>query len=258
MAKVLVADDSETILLLLRTRLEMAGYEVETAADGQEVIERLHREGEGDPPPDLLLLDAMMPRKSGIDALRELRAEGVDTPALIVSAHQDDADAPTDLEISGYVDQADRLRAAARRNSRAHFLAISRRISLPLSLVPSRNSTARSAWSAFSSTKEKRSSTRTEAIASSGTTAPSRSAQRRSSSVMPAALAAVDEELDVALGGLLRAAGAVVVAGLLASLRPLAARARRRARGAPRGSPTRRSRSSRRARCGRSPRAGPG
>ena len=47
----------------------------------------------------------MMPRKSGIDALRELRAEGVDTPALIVSAHQDggDADAPTDLEVSGYV-----------------------------------------------------------------------------------------------------------------------------------------------------------
>jgi DNA-binding response OmpR family regulator len=100
MAKVLVADDSETILLLLRTRLEMAGYQVETAADGQEVTEAVHR-GE----PDILLLDAMMPRKSGIDALRELRAEGVDTPALIVSAHQDEADAtaPTDLEISGYV-----------------------------------------------------------------------------------------------------------------------------------------------------------
>ena len=47
----------------------------------------------------------MMPRKSGIDALRELRAAGVETPALIVSAHQDpsDADAPTDLEISGYL-----------------------------------------------------------------------------------------------------------------------------------------------------------
>ena len=36
----------------------------------------------------------MMPRKSGIDALRELRAAGVDTPALIVSAHQD-ATTPT-------------------------------------------------------------------------------------------------------------------------------------------------------------------
>jgi len=100
MAKILVADDSETILLLLRTRLEMAGYQVETAADGQEVTEAVHR-GE----PDLLLLDAMMPRKSGIDALRELRAAGVDTPALIISAHQGatGADAPTDLEVSGYL-----------------------------------------------------------------------------------------------------------------------------------------------------------
>ena len=106
MAKVLVADDSETILLLLRTRLEMAGYQVETAADGQEVMEALRREGP-DQRPDVLLLDAMMPRKSGIDALRELRTAGIGTPALIVSAHQDarDANAPTDLEISGYVNK---------------------------------------------------------------------------------------------------------------------------------------------------------
>jgi DNA-binding response OmpR family regulator len=104
MPRVLVADDSETILLLLRTRLEMAGYQVETAANGEEVMEALHR-NEPDDRPDILLLDAMMPRKSGIDALRELRAEGVETPALIVSAHQDGADAgaPTDLEISAYV-----------------------------------------------------------------------------------------------------------------------------------------------------------
>ena len=103
MTTVLVADDSETILLLMRTRLELAGYQVETAADGQEVTERIDPDAEDGP--DLLLLDAMMPRKSGIDALRELRAAGVETPALIVSAHQNptDADAPTDLEISGYV-----------------------------------------------------------------------------------------------------------------------------------------------------------
>lgn len=101
--KVLIADDSETILLLLRTRLEMEGYEVVTATDGVEVVEVVGREPEG--APDVLLLDAMMPRKSGIDALRELRAAGVDTPALIVSAHQDemDAGAPTDLDIGGYV-----------------------------------------------------------------------------------------------------------------------------------------------------------
>jgi CheY-like chemotaxis protein len=103
MARVLVADDSETILLLMRTRLELAGHEVATAADGQEVIEMVR--GAADGPPDVLLLDAMMPRKSGIDALRELRGAGLDTPVLIVSAHQNptDADAPTDLEISGYV-----------------------------------------------------------------------------------------------------------------------------------------------------------
>jgi CheY-like chemotaxis protein len=103
MARVLVADDSETILLLMRTRLELAGHEVATATDGQEVIELVN--GSPDSPPDVLLLDAMMPRKSGIDALRELRDGGVDTPVLIVSAHQNptDADAPTDLEIAGYV-----------------------------------------------------------------------------------------------------------------------------------------------------------
>jgi DNA-binding response OmpR family regulator len=101
--RVLIADDSETILLLLRTRLEMEGYEVVTAADGEEVLEAMRREP--DPGPDILLLDAMMPRKSGIDALRELRATGVKIPVLIVSAHQDemDADAATDVEVSGYI-----------------------------------------------------------------------------------------------------------------------------------------------------------
>jgi DNA-binding response OmpR family regulator len=104
MARVLVADDSETILLLMRTRLEMAGHQVETASDGQEVTDRIHAEPPGEHP-DLLLLDAMMPRKSGIDALRELRAAGLETPVLIVSAHQNaaDADAPTNLEVSGFV-----------------------------------------------------------------------------------------------------------------------------------------------------------
>lgn len=101
MARILVADDSETILLLLRTRLEMEGHEVTTAADGQEVVDLISA-GEA---PDLLLLDAMMPRKSGIDALRELRAIGIRTPALIVSAHKEGADAEGDgeLAIDGFV-----------------------------------------------------------------------------------------------------------------------------------------------------------
>lgn len=102
MARILVADDSETILLLLRTRLEMEGHEVKTATDGEEVTALLRDAGA--PRPDLLLLDAMMPRKSGIDALRELRAAGLDTPVLIVSAHKEgNGDGDEGLGIGGYV-----------------------------------------------------------------------------------------------------------------------------------------------------------
>lgn len=102
MARILLADDSETILLLLRTRLEMEGHEVDTAADGQQVVDAVRAAAT---PHDIFLLDAMMPRKSGIDALRELRAEGVDTPVLIVSAHTDggNGDDHADLAIDGYI-----------------------------------------------------------------------------------------------------------------------------------------------------------
>jgi two-component system response regulator MprA len=89
MTKVLVADDSETILLLMRTRLEMEGYEVSTATDGQEAVEALAAAGP-DQQPDVILLDAMMPRMSGLDVLRALRDEGSKTPVLIVSAHREE------------------------------------------------------------------------------------------------------------------------------------------------------------------------
>ncbi len=123
MPRVLVADDSETILLLMRTRLELAGYDVDTAADGQEATDLVADGPDGQH--DLFLFDAMMPRKSGIDALRELRSAGVDTPALIVSAHQDPSDAdaaPSDLDISGYVTKPidfDRLLGAVAELTRA-------------------------------------------------------------------------------------------------------------------------------------------
>jgi len=102
MACVLVADDSETILLLLRTRLEMEGHDVLTAADGEGVVEQVRADPDAI---DLLLLDAMMPRKSGIDALRELRTERIEIPALIVSAHTDggNGDERAGLGIAGYV-----------------------------------------------------------------------------------------------------------------------------------------------------------
>ena len=84
MTRLLIADDSETVLLMLQRRLEMSGYEVVTAKDGQEALEQA--EGEK---PDLILLDAMMPRMSGVEALTELRASGSKIPVIIISAHLD-------------------------------------------------------------------------------------------------------------------------------------------------------------------------
>jgi DNA-binding response OmpR family regulator len=84
--RLLVADDSETVLLMLQRRLEMSGYDVMTATDGHEALERVKEAGNK---LDLILLDAMMPGKSGIDALKEMRADGVKTPVLIISAHLD-------------------------------------------------------------------------------------------------------------------------------------------------------------------------
>jgi DNA-binding response OmpR family regulator len=87
MTRLLVADDSETILLLLKRRLALEGYEVETAGGGQAVLDILNGSTAASSP-DVIVLDAMMPGKSGLDVLRELRQGGNSTPVLIVSAHR--------------------------------------------------------------------------------------------------------------------------------------------------------------------------
>jgi DNA-binding response OmpR family regulator len=86
--RLLVADDSETVLLMLQRRLEMAGYEVVTATDGSEALAAVEEAGE-EREPDLILLDAMMPNMSGIEVLQKLRAGGSKIPILIISAHLD-------------------------------------------------------------------------------------------------------------------------------------------------------------------------
>jgi two-component system response regulator MprA len=87
LTRLLVADDSETVLLMLQRRLEMEGYEVVTATDGVEAMDRLHEAGANEP--DIILLDAMMPNKSGTEVLQELRDEGSKIPVLMISAHLD-------------------------------------------------------------------------------------------------------------------------------------------------------------------------
>jgi CheY-like chemotaxis protein len=87
MTRLLVADDSETVLLMLQRRLEMEGYEVVTATDGFEALERLREAGAKEP--DVILLDAMMPNMSGTEVLEQLRESGSKIPVLMISAHLD-------------------------------------------------------------------------------------------------------------------------------------------------------------------------
>jgi CheY-like chemotaxis protein len=87
MTRLLVADDSETVLLMLQRRLEMEGYEVVTATDGVEALDRLREAGSNEP--DIILLDAMMPNKSGTEVLEEIRGAGSEIPVVMISAHLD-------------------------------------------------------------------------------------------------------------------------------------------------------------------------
>jgi DNA-binding response OmpR family regulator len=67
-AKILVADDDPEILTMLTLRLQKRGYEVTTASDGEQTLAQARKN-----PPDLLVLDVMMPGKNGWEVARELR-----------------------------------------------------------------------------------------------------------------------------------------------------------------------------------------
>jgi DNA-binding response OmpR family regulator len=79
--KLLVVEDEPALRLALSDRLRSEGYEVAVAADGDEGWRRAREE-----PFDLVLLDVMLPGKSGFDLLRDLRREGVETPVLMLTA----------------------------------------------------------------------------------------------------------------------------------------------------------------------------
>lgn len=87
MALILVVDDEAAVRSLLRDTLELDGYDVIEAADGPEALAKYTAEK-----PDGLILDIMMPRMSGIDVLREIRADalGADLPVILLTAAGDD------------------------------------------------------------------------------------------------------------------------------------------------------------------------
>ncbi len=69
-AKVLIVDDNPQILELLEAYLEPLGVQVSSAADGQAALGAVERD-----PPDLILLDVMMPKRSGFEVCRQLKTD---------------------------------------------------------------------------------------------------------------------------------------------------------------------------------------
>ena len=87
--KILITDDDPVIIELLQVNLEFEGYDVITAADGLEAVERAARDS-----PDLVILDIMMPRMDGWTARAEMLKDPrtAEIPVIFLSARAQQAD----------------------------------------------------------------------------------------------------------------------------------------------------------------------
>ncbi len=94
--KILIVDDEPNILVSLEYLMKREGFEVHVAHDGEEALEVLRRER-----PRLVLLDVMMPKKSGFEVCQELRADEAirDTLVLMLTAKGRDTDVAKGLGV---------------------------------------------------------------------------------------------------------------------------------------------------------------
>ena len=91
--KVLVADDEPNIVRLLRLYLRNEGYDVVSASDGRQALERFGQES-----PDLVLLDLMMPEMNGLEVCTEIRKRS-EVPVIMLTARSEDIDKIVGLEM---------------------------------------------------------------------------------------------------------------------------------------------------------------
>ena len=93
MASILLVEDDRTIQMALEFALTRAGYGVSIASDGVAGLDAALRCG-----PDLILLDVLLPLKSGLEVARALRAEGSDTPIVMLTALDQEGDKVAGLD----------------------------------------------------------------------------------------------------------------------------------------------------------------
>jgi len=85
MKKVLVIEDNQDMSFILRERLEGSGFSVDTAEDGYSVLKCLRNEQA----PDVIIMDLMLPERSGIDLLGSLKGKWANTKIFIFTAQEE-------------------------------------------------------------------------------------------------------------------------------------------------------------------------
>jgi len=93
-AKILVVEDEPNMVAGLRDNFEFEGYQVITARDGVEGLQRALDES-----PDLVVLDVMMPRMSGLEVCKQLRAKRGSIPIIMLTARGQEVDKVVGLEL---------------------------------------------------------------------------------------------------------------------------------------------------------------
>jgi DNA-binding response OmpR family regulator len=93
-AKILVVEDEPAMVAGLRDNFEFEGYEVITAQDGIEGLQRALDES-----PDLVVLDVMMPRMSGLEVCKQLRTKRASLPIIMLTARGQEIDKVVGLEL---------------------------------------------------------------------------------------------------------------------------------------------------------------
>ncbi len=92
--KILLVEDEEGLILTLTHRLQAEGYEVETAREGDQGLELALHSGH-----DLIVLDLMLPGKSGFEICRELRQKNLGVPILMLTARDQVVDKVVGLKL---------------------------------------------------------------------------------------------------------------------------------------------------------------
>ncbi|MCF7908244.1 MAG: response regulator [Candidatus Omnitrophica bacterium] len=98
--KILVVDDEPDFLDLISQRLKENNYEVITASDGKEGLEKIKNERL-----DVVLLDILMPKLNGLDTLKKIRKHDKHLPIFIITAYSDQKlfDKAKDMGASGFI-----------------------------------------------------------------------------------------------------------------------------------------------------------